>query len=153
MKNLIPLVLAVFYLCSCDPSSQVKAQDITQQLLYEIAGDKAYFEYRKALRNNTEMIRKRDYDQDGITKYMAENHKTDPDFCKIDFSEVQVMGIQKYMDGICRLNSSMNTLKNKYPQYESLDKSQLKRLKSIFKKDYGFLLDKNLKPKSIHNKN
>lgn len=153
MKNLIPLFLAIFYLCSCEPSNQVVAQDITQQLLYEIAGDKSYFEYRKALRNNSEMVRMNKYDQEAIAKYLEENHKTDPDFCVIDFSKVEIPGIQAYIDGICKLNSSMMALRDKYPQYQNLDKKQAKKLKSIFKKEYGYLLDKNLKPKSIHPKN
>lgn len=137
MKNFFPLLFALIYLCSCEPGNQIQAQDISQQLLEEIALDETYYQYQKAFYEYAKIVEEPEFDGIAFIEYMEKNHLQDSDYCQLDLSDAPVPGIKRYTDSLCRLNESMNQLSDKFSEYDQLSDAQHDQLRDIFQKHYG----------------
>lgn len=128
MKNSIFKLIAfalVLAITSCSTNSD-------RQNLYErIAKDEAYETLRVSLSESALLMTTDQIDLDAIRQYLNENPRGT--ICETDDEKLaHIKGGNDYKRLNCKMRQSRNTLKEKYPEYGSFTKTDVRELRSVY---------------------
>jgi hypothetical protein len=128
MKNSIFKFIAfalIVAITSCSTSSD-------RQSLYErIAKDEAYETLRVSLSESALLMASDQIDLDAIREYLNEN--PGGTICDTDDGKLaHIKGGEDYKRLNCKMRQSRNTLKEKYPEYGSFTKADVRELRSAY---------------------
>lgn len=129
MKYYLKLLIFPILMVSCtDNLSQEEKVDS----LSIIASNQLYHAYGAAITKNLNDIRKGLFDQDEILQYVNTNFEDVPDLCGLDFSQNKVRGINIYMNNLCDVNQSLETLRQNLPAYARLSREDKVKVHEIY---------------------
>ena len=132
MKHYFLLFLLSILVFSCDLNGQEETDRIDSINLEAIASNPYYMAYAKAVQENADAIIMDMFDSDKISDYVLTNYPNEDDLCAIDFSEVNIRGIDLYMEQMCKIFKSLDLLVEKVPAFEKLSEEQKSEIHKIY---------------------
>jgi hypothetical protein len=105
-------------------------QESTQEILEQIAKDKAYVDYQKIKNDLAVSIASNEFDLEGL-HYVLDKY-SNLKFCNIPTSVVEPFkGGKEYLTLNCKLDKSVELFYKKYPIYEKLSTEERKKIRLI----------------------
>lgn len=133
MKYYFKLLIFPILMVSC--TDNLSQEDKVDSLSI-IASNQLYHVYGAAITKNLNDIREGLFDQDEIMQYVNANYEDVPDLCEVDFSQSTIRGINIYMNNLCDVNQSLETLRQNLPAYARLSRAEKVRVHEIYAAEF-----------------
>ena len=132
MKHYFFLFLLSILVFSCDLNGQEETDRIDSINIEAIANNPYYMAFSNAVRENAHSIAQRMFDHEKIDAYVLKHYPNEEDLCVIDFSGVDIRGLQLYMEQMCTINRTHRELKEHIPVYGKLNRKQKAEIRAYY---------------------